>query len=132
ATHEADIRRFGQWWRRAVRSGHAIGQRAFLNGRGPARDCVRERRSTLFWGLGLPLLTVASFAPTHGASLALLAGYGILAWRVYAYRLKGGDAPSDARLYAAFNVLGKFAEAIGLAKFCWNRARGRFQIIEYK
>jgi glycosyltransferase involved in cell wall biosynthesis len=33
ATHDADIRRFGQWWRRAVRAGHAIGQRSFLNGR---------------------------------------------------------------------------------------------------
>jgi hypothetical protein len=33
ATHDADIRRFGQWWRRAVRAGHAIGQRSYLNGR---------------------------------------------------------------------------------------------------
>jgi GT2 family glycosyltransferase len=133
AVHEADIRRFSQWWRRAVRSGHAIGQRAFLNGRrAPAHDCVRERRSVLFWGLGLPLAACLPAASTHGASLLLLLGYGVLAWRVFRHRRRCGDAPADARLYAAFNVLGKFAEAVGLLRFWWNRGLGRYSIIEYK
>jgi GT2 family glycosyltransferase len=132
ATHEAGIRRFGQWWRRAVRSGHAIGQRSFLNGRGPSRDCVRARRSTLFWGMLVPSVALAAAIPTGGVSLALLLGYAVLAWRVFRHRLGRGDAPADARIYAAFNVVGKFAEAIGLLKFFWNRATGSFRIIEYK
>ncbi|HUP08745.1 MAG TPA: glycosyltransferase family A protein [Caldimonas sp.] len=132
ATHEADIRRFAQWWRRSVRSGHAIGQRSFMNGRGPARDCVRERRSTLFWGMFLPAAALLAAVPTRGVSLLLLLGYGVLAWRVFRHRRSRGDTPSDARLYAAFNVLGKFAEAVGLLTFFWNRATGSFRIIEYK
>jgi GT2 family glycosyltransferase len=132
AVHEADILRFSQWWRRAVRSGHAIGQRAFLNGRSPARDCVRERRSTLFWGLALPLAAGLLAAPSHGTSLLLLLGYFVLAWRVFRHRRGRGDAPAEARLYAAFNVLGKFAEALGLLRFWWNRGLGRYSIIEYK
>jgi len=132
ATHEADIHRFAQWWRRSVRSGHAIGQRSSMNGDGPMRDCMRERRSTLFWGIGVPLAAVVAAVPTHGLSLLLLLGYIVLGWRVFRYRRSRGDAPDDARLYAAFNVLGKFAEAIGLLKFFWNRATGSFRIIEYK
>jgi len=55
ATHDAAMTRFSQWWRRAVRAGHAIGERARLNGRSAVRDCVRERNSTVLWGLVFPL-----------------------------------------------------------------------------
>jgi len=133
ATHDADIRRFGQWWRRAVRAGHAIGQRSFLNGRSAARDCMRERRSTVAWGLLLPTAVMLLAVPTRGLALLLLAvGYGTLALRVFRYRRRQGDSAADARLYAGFNVMGKIAEGIGLVKFFWNRALGRFRIIEYK
>ena len=132
ATHDADIHRFDEWWRRSVRSGHAIGQRSYLNGRGPARDCTRERRSTLVWGVALPLAAIGLAVPTRGLSVLLLAGYAVLGWRVFRYRRRRGDSAADARLYAGFNVLGKLAEAFGLGKFFWNRAVGRFHIIEYK
>lgn len=132
ATHDADIRRFGQWWRRAVRSGHAIGQRFSLSRRGVARDCARERRSVLVWGIALPV-TILVLAPfTYGASLMLGAGYLVLDQRIRRYRLAQGDSRSDARLYARFVVLGKFAEAIGLIRFHINNLAGHFRIIEYK
>ena len=132
AAHDAEIQRFGQWWRRAVRSGHAIGHRFSLNGRGPARDCARERRSVLLWAFGIPLLIVLSLRVTHGASLLLVGGYGVLAHRIADYRRGQGDGASDARLYARFVVLGKFAEGVGLLQFYLNRLAGRYRIIEYK
>jgi glycosyltransferase involved in cell wall biosynthesis len=133
ATHDADIRRFGQWWKRAVRSGHAIGQRSYLNGRSAARDCMRERRSIVAWGLMLPAAVLLLALPTRGlALLVLAAGYGLLGMRVFRFRRRQGDSRADARLYASFNVMGKLAEGIGLLKFYWNRALGRFRIIEYK
>ena len=133
ATHDADIHAFGQWWRRAVRSGHAIGQRAHLNGGGPLRDCVRDRRSVIAWGLALPLGGVLLAAPTRGLSLLLVAaGAGVLAMRVYGFRRRRGDSAADAWLYARHIVLAKFAQAWGLATFYLNEARGRFRIIEYK
>jgi len=132
ATHDADIHRFGQWWKRAVRAGHAIGQRFSLHGRGSARDCARERRSVLFWGAALPATILLLAIPTHGLSFVLAAGYLVLGQRIVRYRLGQGDARADARLYARFVVIGKFAEAIGLLKFHLNNRIGKFRLIEYK
>jgi GT2 family glycosyltransferase len=132
ATHDADMTRFRQWWTRAVRGGHAIGQRFELNGRPPARDCARERASTLFWGVGLPLAVAATAIPTGGASLGLLLAYPALAVRVWRYRRRMGDHSSDALLYAAFIVPTKFANALGLLRFYANRIANRYRLIEYK
>ena len=132
ATHDADIHRFGQWWRRAVRGGHAIGQRFSLHGRGAMRDCARERRSVLVWGLALPATILVLAPATHGLSLLLAGGYGVLGQRIARYRRGQGDSGADARLYARFVVIGKFAEAWGLLKFYINNMAGRFRIIEYK
>jgi glycosyltransferase involved in cell wall biosynthesis len=120
ATHEAGITRFSQWWRRAVRAGHAIGQRSHLNGGSALRDCVHERNSVLFWGIGLPLLSVSA-AP---GSLLLLWAYAALWLRVWQRR--------RSALYATFVVIGKFANALGLARFYLNKLAGRYAIIEYK
>ena len=132
ATHDADIQRFTQWWRRAVRGGHAIGQRFSLHGRGAMRDCARERRSVLVWGFALPATMLALAPATHGLSLLLAGGYIVLGQRIARYRRRLGDSGAEARLYARFIVIGKFAEAWGLLKFYVNNMAGRFRIIEYK
>jgi hypothetical protein len=132
ATHDADIQRFAQWWRRAVRGGHAIGQRFSLHGRDAIGDCARERRSVLVWGLTLPVTIVVLAPATHGLSLLLAVGYSVLGQRIVRYRRGQGDSAADARLYARFVVIGKFAEAWGLLKFYVNNMAGRFRIIEYK
>jgi GT2 family glycosyltransferase len=133
ALHDANIHRFAQWWTRSVRGGHAIGQRARLHGASALRDCERERRSTWFWGVLLPLGAVLAAPATSGASLLLaLAGYLFLGWRVFRFRSRSGDNPREARLYSAFLVLAKFANGVGLLKYHLNHLRGRIRIIEYK
>jgi GT2 family glycosyltransferase len=120
ATHDAGITRFGQWWRRAVRAGHAIGQRSYLNGSSAMHDCVHERNSALFWGIGLPLLALSAVP----GSLLLLCAYAALWLRVW--------RRSGSALYATFLLIGKFANALGLARFYLNKLAGRYEIIEYK
>ena len=132
AVHDADIHRFSQWWKRAIRGGHAIGQRAELHARDASRDGAHQRTSTLAWGLALPAAILLALPATNGASLALTVGYLPLALRIARYRRNRGDTPREARLYAAFTVLGKFANAVGLVLFYVNRMRGRVRIIEYK
>ena len=131
ATHDADIHKFSQWWTRAVRAGHAIGQRAFING-SDTQDCIRERNSTFFWGGLIPFIIVLFLIPSGGYSLLLLGGYVLLCYRVMRFRLRHGDSKKDAWLYARFLLLTKFANMVGLLKFYINKLYQRYEIIEYK
>jgi glycosyltransferase involved in cell wall biosynthesis len=132
ASHDANIHRFSQWWTRSVRAGHAIGQRAQLHADDASHDCAKERRSTWFWGLTLPLTALLAAPATDGLSLLLLWGYLPLGWRIAQFRLSIGDNRREARLYAAFTVLAKYANGVGLLKYQFNRLHGRVRIIEYK
>lgn len=132
ATHDANMLKFGQWWKRAVRAGHAIGQRAALNGKTTVRDCVQERKSTLIWGIIVPLLALILLLPTKGLSLLLFGLYILLGFKVYRFKRKQGESASDAWTYAKFIVLGKFANGIGLVKYYFNSMRNSYNIIEYK
>lgn len=132
ATHDADMTTFHQWWRRAVRAGHAIGQRAHLNGKTALKDGMRERNSALFWGIVLPAGILVTAIPTNGWSLLGVGAYALLAWRIWRGRRSQGDTPADAALYTRFVLLAKFAHVVGLTRFFGNRLLHRYEIIEYK
>jgi len=132
ATHDAQMVRFGQWWKRAVRGGHALAHRQALHGKTKLRDCRRELLSDLFWGLALPVACLILLWPTRGLSLLLLGGYALFGWRVYRHYRGGGLSSSDAALVSRFIVYGKFAHVLGIFTFWRNRSRGEFRIIEYK
>lgn len=118
--HDAQITRFGQWWRRSMRAGHAFAEGAALHGKGPDRHWVAETRRALLWGALLPgvILLLALIAPLAAAVLAL-------AYPLQLLRLvrRGG------MLWGAFTLLGKFPEALGVLKYHLRRD-GR--IIEYR
>jgi GT2 family glycosyltransferase len=131
--HDADMHYFGQWWRRAVRSGYAFAEGAWMHGGKPERHCVRESLSIWFWAAAVPLATLALARPTSGWSLLLLLGYGILAWRISRYARRRNWAARDALLYTFFILLGKIPQLVGQTKYFLFRAIGRrSRIIEYK
>ena len=86
--HDIAMTRFGQWWRRSVRCGHAYAQGCERHGRAPERHFVQQTRSTIFWGLLVPLLAFGLAWLTHGASLVILIGYLFLYWRIQRVRGK--------------------------------------------
>jgi GT2 family glycosyltransferase len=127
--HDADIMRFGQWWRRSVRAGHAYAEGAALHGAPPERHWVRETRRALAWGAALPAGIAALALAVHPAALALAALYPAQAARL-ALRAGGGR---EAWAPAALSVIGKFAEARGVLKYRMGRlGSGPAEIIEYK
>lgn len=131
--HDANITRFSQWWKRALRAGHAYAEGMALHGKTEERYRVRQVMSALAWALALPLVAIVLAPFTLGLSPLLLAAYALLWLRVYGHRLKHGDSTEDANLYAGFCILGKFAHAAGIMKYWFNRLRGkRSRIIEYK
>jgi hypothetical protein len=125
AVHDADMTHFGQWWRRSVRAGWAYAEGASVHGASAERHWLRENASIAFWGALVPLAAVGAAIPTGGVSLLLLAGHAVLAARVYIRAARAGVAPRDARLQAAFTVVGKLPQAIGQAHFVMLRGLGR-------
>jgi GT2 family glycosyltransferase len=132
ATHDAQILSFRQWWIRAVRGGHALAHRYARHGRTRFHDGRRELTSDLFWGMALPALVLMLLWPTRGLSLLLLGGYVVLGWRIYRHYRRNGLGQSDALLVTRFILYSKFAHLVGIARYYYNRLRGRFEIIEYK
>ena len=132
ATHDARMVSFAQWWRRAVRGGHAVAHRYARHGRTRLRDGERELASDLFWGFAVPVTVLALLWPSRGLSLLLLGGYALLFWRVRRhYKLSGLSEP-DAWLIARFTIYTKFAHILGIVRYLMNRMRGRYQIIEWR
>lgn len=132
--HDAAMTRFGQWWRRSLRAGHAFAEGAARHGSGPERHWVRQTRSNWFWGLLVPGAALALAVPTGGASLGLFAGHLALGVRVARGMRRGrGFSRADARLYAVFCVLGKLPQSLGQSLYWLRRWRGSSgRLIEYK
>lgn len=131
--HDADLTRLAQWWRRAVRCGHAYAEVRHMHGGDPERFRVDEVRSVVEWALLLPLAAIGLSPFTWGASLLLLGGYGWLWHRVRAGQLERGRSSRDASTYALFCVLGKWPELVGMARYWTNHLFGRrTALIEYK
>jgi GT2 family glycosyltransferase len=128
--HDAAMTRFGQWWQRAVRSGYAFAQGAYLHGALPERHFVWESRRAWLWGIWLPVAclgSVIAFGP-----------WGWVTWLVYPLQMLRlmvhNSGPLRQRaLLAVFQVMARFPEGIGQIKFLRDRLFGlQSAIIEYK
>ncbi|SEF61329.1 glycosyltransferase family 2 protein [Jhaorihella thermophila] len=127
--HDADMHRFGQWWRRSRRAGYAFAEGAQLHGRGPDRFWRRETLRALSWGAALPLLTLGLALFISPWALLLLLAYPAQVVRL-ALRDGGGREAWEA---AFFTVLGRFPEAQGALEYHIRRLIGhRRGILEYK
>lgn len=131
--HDAEMTRFGQWWRRNVRGGHAFAEVSSMHRGSPQRLWVRESRSVWLWGLVLPVVALALLWPAWWASLIIAALYPLQTARVYLRRRRDGLSSRDATAYAVSVMLGKFAQVVGQMKFWSRKLRGKPNtIIEYK
>jgi GT2 family glycosyltransferase len=128
--HDANLLRFAQWWKRGVRTGYAYAEGAAMNGAPPERHWVRETQRACVWGLVLPALLLASLMAPAWITLALLLLYPLQWWRL---RQRSKLEPAVASAQAASQIVGKFAEAIGVLKYVFARLRGQgARLIEYK
>jgi GT2 family glycosyltransferase len=130
ALHDSAMSRFGQWWKREQRAGHAFAQGAEMHGAPPERHYVREFRSALFWGLGLPLIALALIASIGPFALLAFAVYPL---QVVRLAMLGTRSARENWLRAVFLVVGKFPQMLGQLQFYARRTLGRRpRLIEYK
>ncbi|WP_417205752.1 glycosyltransferase [Antarctobacter sp.] len=127
--HDAAMLRFGQWWRRAVRTGHGFAQVGHLH----PEYFRSERRRVLLFGLVLPILFLCGLIVTPLLSLAVVALYVVSHLRSIRALRDDGLSRDRARKLAVLLSLSKFPNLIGMAKFHARRLSGAdMRIIEYK
>jgi GT2 family glycosyltransferase len=131
--HDMAMTRFGQWWKRCERTGFAFAEGVAMHGRPPERHWVHELRSTLIWGLLIPLLIIVLAWPTRGASLLLSFAYPLQALRIGRRLRKLGMSAGDARVWGWGCVICRLPNAVGAIRYWVSRLLGRTQtLIEYK
>lgn len=137
--HDADMKRLGQWWNRALRTGHAAAERLLMYGLRENPVHLRRARSAAFWAVGFPLGLLATlpfqpfWLPGEVTFALILLGYLSLWTKIYTYRRRRGDRASHSAWYGLFCILGKYPELCGMWSAYWKRRRGvAAQWIEYK
>ena len=128
--HDAAMLRFGQWWRRSVRAGHAFAEGAWLHGGSAERHWVVESLRSWFWsGLIPAALALGVIADARWSFI-------LLAYPAQIARIATRMNPSDSRswIVAYFLMLGKFPELTGQIRFLVHRLllSKRQRTIEYK
>lgn len=132
--HDAAMTRFGQWWKRSERAGHAFAELAAKHGAAADPHWRRETRSIVAWGIVLPLLILlVAIAVDRRLALACLlivpAQMARIAWRMH----RNGHDRRFALALGVFLVLGKLPQAKGLLRYRWRQLTGRrASLIEYK
>jgi cellulose synthase/poly-beta-1,6-N-acetylglucosamine synthase-like glycosyltransferase len=130
--HDADMHRFGQFWQRQVRGGHAYAELLSLHGRAADPASFRSVCSIGLWGGLLPLAALAA-APFAPALTGAVAGLYLVQWlRIRARRRR--ISSDGAAAYASACLAGKVAELRGVLLFAWQRLvrRQDSTLIEYK
>jgi len=133
-THDADMHRFSQWWRRAVRAGHAYAEGFALHGLGPTRHNMREVFSTLVWTVVLPMLGLTmALSLSVWVLIAMPLAYGLQVVRLAVKHRSRLGSWSVAWAFAGLAVLAKFAHLCGMLTYLCRRVRGSTPtLIEYK
>jgi len=130
ALHDAAILHLSQWWKRAVRSGYAFAQGAALHGATAERHFVWESRRAWIWGVGLPVVCVGAAVVAHP--------YGWLSFAIFPLQWlrqtwRGSGALRDRATISLFQLLARFAEAVGQLRYLRDRTLGRQALlIEHK
>lgn len=138
--HDADIRYFGQWWRRAKRGGHGFAEMAWRHPDARWPNWPRTCLSIVVWGGMFPIILIVSLAPAIacGGDWWWMPKFLTTVWIVQLTRIirNGQRAGLSARIALArgfFLMIGKLPELIGLLHFHRNRRRGvGSTLIEYK
>ena len=127
--HDAEMLRFGQWWRRMIRGGHAFAEGAAMDRAGLARQSLAGAIRALVWGLWLPVVAGA-LALTDPLGLGLLLAYPVQVLRM---SHRDGIHRRAAWEWAVFTTLGKLPEMVGVVSYWAGRLLRRPRsLMEYK
>lgn len=137
--HDAALLRFGQWWNRTRRSGHAFAEMAHLHPEARNPNWPRTVRSIIVWGGLLPILTLVAIVMSLCVDplLWLVVALLLSPWPVKMAGLalsqrRRGLSRVLARASGVLLMFGKLPQFVGLIGYHWDRlADRRSTLIEY-
>lgn len=133
ALHDAAMTRFPQWWKRAVRSGHAYAQGYALHGTGKEKYYLKDSLRIWFWALIFPGLILFLGLSFNSWCLLLFIAYPAQFFKIAININKQIDDWRYSFLYSFFTVIGKWPQLYGQLFFLANiLSKKRARIIEYK
>ena len=131
--HDAAITKFSQWWKRAIRSGHAYAQLFALHGTRKERHCFKDSLRIWFWALIFPGLAFFLSLLFNPWFWLLLLAYAAQCLKIAININKRIVDWKHSFLYSFFNVIGKWPQFYGQLDFILKKiSRTRLTIIEYK
>jgi acetyltransferase-like isoleucine patch superfamily enzyme/glycosyltransferase involved in cell wall biosynthesis len=131
--HDVAMTRFGQYWRRSVRSGHAYLEVGLRHRADVGRAWLRMSAGNVAYGVVLPVVVVLAAFWSWLVTIALLLLYVRLMWTMFQSCKIRGYPRELSLVYAGANTVCKTAGAIGVAGLLWGRIRGKeSRLIEYK
>jgi len=127
--HDAAMTRFGQWWARAVRTGHGFAQ---VNDLHPEYFTTECRRVAVY-AAALPLLFLVALAAWWPLALIIAGLYAVSWLRGTQALIRDGITPQSAGKLGLLLTVSKFPNLIGMLRFHARKLRGsEMRIIEYK
>lgn len=114
--HDAATFRFGQWWKRGVRSGFGYAQ-AWRATRSQGQPLYNRELGRAFgWGAVLPLVSIVGAVIVHPLTILLWPGLNlvqVLRW-----------SPRVGVRHATLAAVAHFAELVGALRYVWRAMRG--------
>ncbi|MEM7577062.1 MAG: glycosyltransferase [Planctomycetota bacterium] len=139
AEHDIAMTRFGEYWKRSRRSGHAYAEVGWMHREGDGWPWLTRAVALVLQGLLLPALAIVAFVaalwwwPIVFVGLFLLLPFGWWTARMVRWCTKRGYPFGDSLRYAAANVACRPAAGRGVLQYVWGCVTGRrTTLIEYK
>lgn len=127
--HDADMARFGQWWQRSVRAGHAYANVSILH----PEYSIRTRLRILVFGAVLPILAILGLIVSSWLLVPVVALYVVSYARTVRGLRAGGLTARKAYHQSVFLSLSKLPNFIGMLTYYWRKLRQKeMLLIEYK
>lgn len=127
--HDAAMLTFGQWWQRAVRSGHGFAQVGQMH----PPYFAKEQKRVVLYGIAIPAIMLLGLVTSLALTVLGMLAYVFNYFRTAEGLKAEGLTSRRARRHARLITLSKIPNAIGFLEFHRRRLLGRkMQIIEYK
>ncbi len=132
-THDVRMSSWRQFWRRAVRAGHAYAEVGLMRRDGAGRRWLRRIGNIIVHGGVIPALILLGWILSFWVSVLAAAIWGVTIIRMTRWRIKLGDPNGFAIIYALATSACKIANFLGVMQYFVGRMRRKpATLIEYQ